>query len=124
MSARRRQEAIERFSVPIKKAQAAEPAPTHCASSSRPSALRRTSGRRSSSRKVNYAAGEATDSDDDFMPLDNHDSADEEDKEFEKDLVVDDLDVGTGDENPRVMLISLKAVRCIASNSAISSSHL
>lgn len=109
MSARRRQEAIERFSVPIKKAQAAEPVPTHCASSSRPSALRRTSGRRSSSRKVNYAAGEATDSDDDFMPLDNHDSADEEDKEFEKDLVVDDLDVGTGDENPRVMLISLKA---------------
>lgn len=109
MSARRRQEAIEKFSVPIKKA--AEPEPTLAASLSRPSASRRTSSCRSSSQKVNYAAGEATDSDDDFMPLDNHESADEQDNEFEKDLVADDLDMSIGEENPRVMLISLKAVR-------------
>ena len=111
MSARRRQEAIEKFSVPLKKAPEPEPTPTASSSSSRPSALRRTSSRRSGTRKVNYATGEGSDSDDDFMPAEN-DSADEEDKNLEKDLADDEMDLSTGADggNPRVMLISLKAV--------------
>lgn len=111
MSARRRQEAIEKFSVPLKKAPQHEPTPTAPASSSRLNALRRTSSRRSSTRKVSYATGEGSDSDDDFMPVEN-DSTDEEDKDLEKDMADDDIDLSASVDggNPRVMLISLKAV--------------
>ena len=85
MSARRRQDAIAKFSVPIK--------------SSSGNAKNSTRGRRSShksSRSRRSLAEEDTgDSEDDYMPGD-------EDAD-------DSMDEHDGD-NPRVMLISLKAV--------------
>lgn len=99
MSARRRQEAIERFSVPI---QNVEPAAAPSNSQRRTS---RNASRAASSRTAsmsNVDAGAASDSDDDFMPVqDSEQDVDDDDQEFEA-LVSDE-------ENPRVMLISLKA---------------
>ena len=90
MSARRRQEAIAKFSVPIK--------------SSSGNAKNSTRGRRSSHKssrsRRSLAEEDAGDSDDDYMSGDeNADDAMDEHDSFD-----------TSGDNPRVMLISLKAV--------------
>ena len=88
MSARRRQEAIAKFSVPIEKSSG------NVGNSSRRSS--RNSGR---SRRSLAEEGANGDSDDDYTPGDGDEDADD---------AMDSFD--TPGDNPRVMLISLKAV--------------
>lgn len=89
MSARRRQEAIEKFSVPI---QASEvPIEKRASRSSR--------APRSSKASSRHAEVDPDSSDDEYMPVDE---VNDNDQAYES-LV-------SAEDNPRVMLISLKAV--------------
>ena len=122
MSAKRRQEAIARFSVPI---QEASPTP---GSPIQPSTRKARSTRPATLDFESEIYGDDSGSDDDFVMSDNDDadadanfSADEsapsqtkrmakgKGKEKEK----NDITYESSDENPRVMLLSLKAVSLI-----------
>ncbi|KAI0688029.1 SNF2 family N-terminal domain-containing protein [Cytidiella melzeri] len=117
MSARRRQEAIERFSVPIKE---------YCPVISPPTAQGRPKRQRKRARATNFVP------DSDVIEIDDDDDANfiVGDDEEEDDFIVGDDDrptkkkvkgmakgktratpisIGYGGENPKVMLISLKA---------------
>ncbi|KAG2015673.1 DNA repair protein RAD5, variant 2 [Coprinopsis cinerea AmutBmut pab1-1] len=111
MSAKRRQEAIARFSVPVTASSkdtnpAAEQAPPE-ADNGRP---RRTTRRKSAptSFAVDAAFG---DSDDDYNPMSQSSDVDDFDDNDMGDVEPEPLlDTGRDESNPRVMLISLKAV--------------
>ncbi|EAU91423.2 hypothetical protein CC1G_01912 [Coprinopsis cinerea okayama7 len=110
MSAKRRQEAIARFSVPVTASSkdtnpAAEQAPPE-ADNGRP---RRTTRRKSAptSFAVDAAFG---DSDDDYNPMSQSSDVDDFDDNDMGDVEPEPLlDTGRDESNPRVMLISLKA---------------
>lgn len=101
MSAKRRQEAIARFSVPIEEAS--------------PPIARRTRNTGSVIDVENYANG--NDSDGDFVMNGDNDNLDDElsasqrrSKAKGKGKAQDEFSYELSDENPRVMLLSLKAV--------------
>lgn len=100
MSARRRQEAIERFSVPLPSQDAGT---AEAPGGTQRRASRNGSASRTPSTSKAAGSGAASDSEDDYTPA-GEPASETDDEEFEG-VVPEESG------NPRVMLISLKAVR-------------